>query len=169
MALRVKSTDLPPGSHARRQIEAAEAEIAREAAGRTRITAAARLEAEEAATPGGPVLVFLPLETVSEMNRRDHWSVRHRRLKAHRDAAWLLCLPHRLPCVVTLTRVGGRSLDTDNLTSALKGVRDGVADRLGVDDADPRVEWRYAQARKPRTKGSTRGVRIQITDPEELT
>lgn len=162
MALRVKSTHLPPGSHARRQIEAAEADIAREAVGRTRITAAGRLEVEEAAIPGGPVSVFLPVETVSEMNRRDHFIVRHRRLKSHRDAAWLLCLPHPVPCVVTLTRVGGRSLDDDNLRSALKGVRDGVADRLGVDDADPRVEWRYAQARKSRKRGAQRGVRVEI-------
>ena len=108
------------------------------------------------------VTVFVPVQTVSEMNRRDHWRVRHRRLKSHREAAYLLTRPQPLPCVVTLTRVGGKPLDTDNLAGALKGVRDGVADRLGVDDADPRVEWRYAQAPKPRGRVSPMGVMIEI-------
>ena len=49
---------------------------------------------------------------------------------------------------VTLTRVApSNGLDDDNLRGALKAVRDGVADALGVDDRDPRVEWKYAQKR----------------------
>lgn len=36
-------------------------------------------------------------------------------------------------------------LDDDNLRSALKAVRDGIAEKLGIDDRDPRVEWRYGQ------------------------
>ena len=50
-----------------------------------------------------------------------------------------------LPCVVTMTRVSPRGLDDDNLRSALKATRDGIADKLGVDDRSPLVEWRYAQ------------------------
>jgi hypothetical protein len=49
------------------------------------------------------------------------------------------------PCVITLTRVGVKRMDTDNLASALKACRDGVAEWLGIDDGDPRIEWRYAQ------------------------
>lgn len=36
-------------------------------------------------------------------------------------------------------------MDGDNLQAACKGLRDGIADRLGVDDGDPRVTWHYAQ------------------------
>jgi hypothetical protein len=49
--------------------------------------------------------------------------------------------------VVTITRVSPRLLDDDNLRGALKAVRDGIADALGVDDRDERVRWRYRQIR----------------------
>lgn len=53
---------------------------------------------------------------------------------------------------VTLTRIAPRALDDDNLRGALKATRDGVADALGIDDRDARVEWRYTQERgNPRT------------------
>ena len=56
-----------------------------------------------------------------------------------------------LPLEVELVRVAPRSLDSDNLTSSLKAVRDGVADWLGVDDGDERVRWTYGQRKgKPR-------------------
>lgn len=58
-----------------------------------------------------------------------------------------------LPCVVRLTRLSPGTLDDDNLRGALKAVRDGVADRLGVDDRDPRVTWEYAQERFKGLKG----------------
>lgn len=53
---------------------------------------------------------------------------------------------HELPASVRLTRVAPRPLDGDNLQRAMKAVRDGVADWLGVDDRDERVRWFYAQA-----------------------
>ena len=93
------------------------------------------------------IMITLPIHTVSEANRRDCWQVKARRAKAHRNAAWALCPRYPVPCVVTMTRVGPRALDDDNLRSALKSTRDGLADRLGVKDNDPRVEWRYAQAK----------------------
>lgn len=96
------------------------------------------------------VAVRLPVRTLSEMNLRGHWSARARRMKAHRRAAFALVPVVALPCVVTLTRVSAGTLDDDNLRSALKGVRDGVADRLGCDDADPRLRFEYAQARGKR-------------------
>ncbi|PZR07065.1 MAG: hypothetical protein DI536_28835 [Archangium gephyra] len=43
------------------------------------------------------------------------------------------------PLVVRLVRVSPRDLDDDNLTSAFKSVRDGIAECIGVDDRDPRV------------------------------
>ena len=41
-------------------------------------------------------------------------------------------------------------LDDDNLRAALKSVRDGIADAMGTDDRDPRIEWAYTQRRSER-------------------
>lgn len=91
-------------------------------------------------------MIELPLRIESVANKREHWSTRSRRTKAHRMAA--LAVPqHPLPCVVTLIRVAPRPLDGDNLQSGFKALRDGIADRLGVADNDPRIEWRYGQVR----------------------
>lgn len=102
-----------------------------------------------------------PIPTVSEANGRDHWGTKRRRVKKQRQDVALLVRHHNLPCVVTLTRVAPRVLDDDNLRSALKAIRDGIADRLGVSDRDPLVRWDYAQA-----KGKVReyAVRIEIKE-----
>jgi hypothetical protein len=89
---------------------------------------------------------IIPVRLDSVANMREHWGVKHKRAKAHRLAA-VMVKPHPLPCVVEIVRVGKRDLDGDNLQSACKALRDGIADRLGIDDADPRVEWRYSQQR----------------------
>ena len=109
------------------------------------------------------VTVELPLRIEARANRREHWAARARRAKQHRIAA--LAVPsHPLPCVVTLTRVAPRRLDDDNLAAGFKALRDGIADRLGVDDADPRVTWRYAQERGRRKEYAAR-VRIEAREP----
>lgn len=92
-------------------------------------------------------MIRIPLKTVSALNTREHWAKRATRVRKEREAARLLTPNHLLPCVVTMTRESPGTLDDDNLRGALKGVRDGIADKLGIDDRDPRVEWRYAQAR----------------------
>jgi len=93
----------------------------------------------------------IPLRTYSLANQREHWAKRAKRCKAERDAARLMCPPFDLPCEVTITRIAPRGLDDDNLRGAGKAIRDGIADRLGVDDRSPLVEWRYAQRRgKPK-------------------
>jgi hypothetical protein len=96
------------------------------------------------------MMVELPLRIESCANLREHWTAKAKRAKSHRKAA--LAVPvYPLPCVVTLVRVAPRELDDDNLASGFKNFRDGIADRLGVKDNDPRVAWRYAQARgKPK-------------------
>jgi len=88
----------------------------------------------------------------SSLNARVHWRVRAKTAKAEREQARLMC--HALmilpapPCVVRLTRVGPRQLDDDNVATAFKSIRDGVADWLGVDDGDTiKVRWEYAQER----------------------
>ena len=104
-------------------------------------------------------VVELPLRIESVANRREHWGDKARRAKAHRLAA--LAVPrHPLPCVVTLIRVAPRKLDDDNLQSGFKALRDGIADRLGVDDADPRVTWKYDQVRG-RAKEYAARVRVE--------
>lgn len=91
----------------------------------------------------------VPIVTVSETNMREPWQSRHRRRKKQRDAVRLI-VPRfeRWERVeVTLIRVAPRALDSDNLQGAMKAVRDGVSDRLGVDDGHPNIEWRYSQRR----------------------
>lgn len=92
----------------------------------------------------------IPIRTPSCANLREHWHARAKRAKGHRLAA-CACFPRdrvpSFPVVVTLTRVAPRPLDDDNLRGALKAVRDGIADALGVDDRDERVRWRYRQIR----------------------
>lgn len=55
----------------------------------------------------------------------------------------------RIPVVITLTRIAPSSgLDDDAVGPALKAVRDGITDALGLkNDRDERLTWRYAQRR----------------------
>jgi hypothetical protein len=102
------------------------------------------------------VLVSVPIRIVSEMNSRDHWRVRNSRFAEHHEAVHYTLRPHRAtlqeiasfsPTItVTLTRIGPRLLDDDNLASGFKKVRDSVAEALGLnDDPASRIKWRYEQ------------------------
>jgi hypothetical protein len=97
------------------------------------------------------VALWLPITVISEANAHEHWRIRHQRFTEQRAAikeAWqdrLAGLCFRAPVVVTLTRLGKQSLDSDNLAGAFKACRDEVAELLGVDDADDRVTWQYTQ------------------------
>jgi hypothetical protein len=124
----------------------------------------------------------LPLMTVSEANARSHFHERARRAAAQRTGAYMaLATPLRragftnvqhvsmgpdymvlaMPLVVRMTRLSRGELDDDNLRGALKAVRDGIADALGLkSDRDPRVEWRYGQDRA--SKKMPHGVRIEV-------
>lgn len=106
-------------------------------------------------TSGDAVVLTLPIPTVSESNARGHWSKRHARSAPQRRIVGLVLRPQLsalgLPVRVLLTRMSAGELDDDNLRGALKAVRDGVADALGLrDDSDARVTWLYAQAKVPR-------------------
>lgn len=107
--------------------------------------------------------ILLPVRIVSVANLREHWRVKHQRTSAHRFGAKMLCksagaMLHE-KTVVTMIRIAPRSLDDDNLASAFKAVRDGIADALGIDDRDKRVEWRYGQERG---KAGEYAARIEI-------
>lgn len=104
-------------------------------------------------------VVMLPLKTVSESNMREHWAAKANRTKRARKVAFLMVPSMPLPVIVTLTRYSRGSLDDDNLRGALKACRDGIADRLGVPDNHPGIEWRYAQAK---AKTGEHGVQVRI-------
>lgn len=125
------------------------------------------------------ISLILPIRTVSESNARGHWATRARRAKPQRRAAglavravcpleWVQRRPrpktaserNLVPAIgeaechnvsVLLVRVAPRLLDDDNLRGALKAVRDGVADALGTDDRDPRIQWAYTQRQRRKT------------------
>jgi len=104
------------------------------------------------AHPFGSAVVTYNCHTVSESNARGHWAPRAKRAAAQRMIAKAQATRYvlrALPAIVTLVRIAPRALDDDNLRGALKATRDGVADAFGVNDRDPRIEWRYGQRRGP--------------------
>ena len=121
------------------------------------------------------IRVVLPLRLVSEANARCHWSQKARRVKEHRQvthmalAGAVAALPaHALRIQVLVTRIAPRKLDShDNLRVAAKGVVDGIADALGIDDGDPRMTWSYQQEIRRKERGvQPYGVRIEIVTVE---
>lgn len=101
----------------------------------------------------------IPVHTVSEANVREHWAKKAKRAKEQRLAAWVLAMAATGPSLpfgggdrvsVHLVRVGPKELDSDNLARALKAVRDGIADAIGLDDGDKRITWTYGQEKGPR-------------------
>jgi hypothetical protein len=109
------------------------------------------------AKPHGEPLVWIavPVRTVSEGNSREHFRVVRARKVAQRRALSeaLTVAGERVvevaesggPWCVRLTRQSPAVLDDDNLTSALKAIRDTVAAALHVSDGDARIAWTYAQ------------------------
>lgn len=92
------------------------------------------------------VIVELPVRLRNTSNSRDGWRATAKRAKTIRALTRRIVgnrLPRQrgLPFVVRLVYVGPRQLDDDGVASAVKSLRDGVADALGIDDRDPRVVW----------------------------
>lgn len=114
------------------------------------------------AHPLGGIVVEIPgLRLVSEANQRGHTRAKAKRVASQRSAITTTLrvmggavVP--LPCRVVITRLAPRTLDDDNLASACKAVRDGVAEWLGIDDRDAQAEWSVAQEKGPC------GVRVEI-------
>lgn len=93
--------------------------------------------------------VRMSMRLVSLTNQREHWAARSKRAKEQR-AVTAMALRSRvrgveLPLEIAILRIAPRRLDSDNLQSACKHVRDGVADAIGVDDGDERLTWHYGQ------------------------
>lgn len=99
--------------------------------------------------------VDVPVKLESEANLRQCWQARNRRKRQQQAIVSLVVGPKLRgkkfapPYSVTLTRLGKRKLDDDNLAVSAKGVRDQIAHLLGIDDGDERIKWNYAQAKSP--------------------
>lgn len=107
------------------------------------------------------------MRLVSLLNDRSHWGQRAARAKKQRWAAMVATRAYMttrlpLPLVVTITRCGPGTLDTDNLAASAKHARDGIADALGIDDGDPRIDWQVRQER-----ARSWGVRVTIAQKGE--
>lgn len=118
---------------------------------------------------------MVPIETVSALNGREHPMARTRRVKRERSNTLRYFRasnpPEPTPLLrVTLIRVGRRALDSgDNLSSALKGVRDQVACILGVNDGGPLVKWVYDQEHgEPGVRVVVEPFRAQDAAPAEV-
>lgn len=105
--------------------------------------------------------VTADVKTVSEANRRGSWRAHHPRTQLQRQTVGMLMRGLRIPktgVLVRLTRIAPQKLDRDNLASALKACRDGVADWLGIDDRESeRLMWVVAQE-----KGRVREYAVRI-------
>lgn len=98
---------------------------------------------------GDEIRVFVPGAPKSTANLREHWTQRHKRNK-NMQAKVRLKLNVKVreirPVVlVVLQRKGKVWLDSDNLVSSMKDVRDAVAKTLRIDDGSPLVDWRCTQ------------------------
>jgi hypothetical protein len=114
--------------------------------------------------------VTLPIRTVSEANMREHWAKKSRRAKDQRGTARTILGQPQFAALrrhaknagrfeITITRIGAKYLDPDNLANSSKHVQDGIADAIGIDDGSPRLTWFYAQV-KGRPKEYA--VRVEI-------
>ena len=113
------------------------------------------------------MIVTMPIHTVSELNQREHWTVRVHRRRAQRAAVVLLLPKDRppLPVTVTLTRIAPRKIDKhDNYRSCFKAIVDEIAHIYGVKDDDPRITWEYGEQERGEPKEYA--VRIEIEGRE---
>lgn len=100
-----------------------------------------------------------PLNAVRASSRL----ARSRKTKIERRAGFLLVAASEkplpaLPVLVRLTRVGPGRMDDEGVVASLKGVRDGVADALKVDDGDrARIRFEYEQE-----TGRAYAVRVEL-------
>ncbi len=122
-----------------------------------------RVVADALDSPPSRVFDLHGMVTTTEANAKGHWRGKASRAKHQRGTAALMArvkLGARCPVprLVRITRISPRVLDSDNLASALKHLRDGIADVVcGGDDSDARgCVWLVAQERGPV------GVRVEV-------
>lgn len=95
--------------------------------------------------PGQSFVIELPWppkELNPNFKRRKHWSVYRPHTKVYRDACYILTIAARarvplegaVPVTIDFYPPDRRHRDDDNMISAFKAGRDGVADALGIND-----------------------------------
>jgi hypothetical protein len=108
---------------------------------------------------------FVPVQTKNPLNTREHWRKVSARAAEEKELT-LISAPKNvpklaLPCVVVLTRLSQRTMDShDGLRAALKHIADGVAEWVGVDDKRSDV-IRFQYEQEPCRKGEN-GVRVCV-------
>lgn len=111
--------------------------------------------AGEAREPQWWHLIKIPHKTTPLSNRaHQHWRKIHRIAQVDREVmrlCWMHAgrpVPPRWPCVIIFRRLSPGVLDSDNLPTCFKAMRDELAELIGLgNDAGPEVEWRYEQTR----------------------
>lgn len=90
-------------------------------------------------------------------NMREFVFAKARRIKSQRMAGRVLA--HGFPAVLpgekwifVLTRIAPKQLDSDNVASAFKAIRDGIADRAKINDGETRIIWHYEQEKSKTPK-----------------
>lgn len=113
----------------------------------------------------------LPFHTVNEANTHKGWRAKHAARGDLRPSTTMAVRAYAsrvrfkppLPCVVRLTRLAEKTLDHgEGVVSAMKSVRDGVADWAGVDDGNTLITYVYAQEIR-----KAFGVRIEFFAVEQ--
>ncbi len=114
--------------------------------------------------PSTIISLVVPVRTLSEANVRgcEHWSTRHRRAKNQKQITLLLLQAKidkkpSIPFTCRLTRLSARKLDTDNLASSMKSIRDAISHWIGIDDRSEEIRWTYEQE-----KSKNYAVKIEI-------
>lgn len=81
-------------------------------------------------------LPWPPKECGRNFQRRHHWRKYHKQVRAYRDQCAWLTLQSKAKGLLTRIEFYPPNLrsDDDNMRSAAKSARDGIADALGVND-----------------------------------
>jgi hypothetical protein len=118
--------------------------------------------------------------TTSEANCSEHWSVKSKRHRQQQQTTRFYFSTYvpiiKLPCHIHLVRLSPRTLDDDNLRTALKYIRDELSDLLippekntyvtkfgkriplkGRQDSHRDLSWSYNQQKSP-----TKGVQVSL-------
>ena len=102
--------------------------------------------------------IYLPLRTVNSLNAREHWGKKARRAKQERQLGFITTpVGLSTPITVNLVRLGPRKMDDDGLAASFKNLRDGIADKIGVNDGSDLIKFSYSQE-----TSKTFGVRMSF-------
>ena len=101
------------------------------------------------------IQVSIPIKVVSEANIREHWAKSHKRRKAQKQIVRAVLSSHKipidLPVKITMIRKAKKNLDSDNLQTAFKYIRDAISEhffpmkKAGHADSHPLFMWVYDQ------------------------